>query len=122
MIKKTITYEDFDGNERTEDFHFNLSRAEATLMETGVNGGLSKMLEKLVMEQDITRIMGVINDLILKSYGIKSGDGKHFVKSEELSTAFSQTEAYSELFMELMTDTTKIVAFIDGIVPKKKTE
>lgn len=122
MIKKTITYTDYDDNERTETFMFNLSKAEVMEMEVSASGGLSKMLQRLVEEQDIPRIMIIFKELILKSYGVKSPDGKHFVKSEELSTAFCQTEAYSVFFTELMNDTNVAIAFINGIVPQKKVE
>ena len=117
MIKKTITYTDYDGNERTEDFYFNLSKAEVTEMELSVDGGLVKTLHRIVAEQDSKRIVEMFKDLILKSYGQKSPDGKRFVKSKELIEAFSQTEAYSQLFMELATDAQASAAFVNGIVP-----
>jgi hypothetical protein len=94
MLKKTITYVDYDGNERTEDFYFNLSKAELIEIETSNNGGLSKMIEKLVAEQDMRRIVEIFKDIILKAYGEKSLDGKRFVKSAELRDSFEQTEAY----------------------------
>lgn len=117
MLKKTITYTDFDGNERTEDFYFNLTRAEAAEMELSSEGGLTKMLHKIVAEQDSKRIVEIFKDLILRAYGEKSLDGKRFVKSKELRDAFSQTEAYSELFMELATNPEASAAFVNGIIP-----
>jgi hypothetical protein len=120
MLKKTIKYVDFDGNERTEDFHFNLTKAEVTEMELSTQGGLVKMLEKIVAEQDSKRIIEIFKDLILKSYGEKSPDGKRFIKNQELRDAFSQTEAYSELFMTLATNAEESAAFINGIVPTNK--
>lgn len=119
MIKKTITYTDFDGNERTEDFNFNLSKAEVMEMELSTTGGMVQMLNRIIAEQDGKRIVETFKDLILKSYGVKSPDGKHFIKSEELSTAFSQTNAYSDLFIECSTDADAAAAFINGIIPQK---
>ena len=117
MLKKTITYTDYNGTERTEDHYFNLSKAELAEMEMGTAGGLAEMLNRIVAAQDAPAIMKVFKDLILKAYGIKSADGKRFIKSEEISTEFIQTEAYSVLFMELITDADAIAAFINGIVP-----
>lgn len=117
MLKKTITYTDYDGNNRTEDFFFNLNKAEIAEMELSTTGGMEKMLTQIVNSQDGKRIMEVFKGIILKAYGVKSADGKRFEKSEELSKAFEQTEAYSELFMELVTDADKAAAFINGIVP-----
>ncbi|GHU53993.1 hypothetical protein AGMMS49975_13600 [Clostridia bacterium] len=119
MLKKTMTYTDFDGNERTEDFYFNLSKAETLEMEMGTTGGMSQMLQKIVAEQDSKRIIDIFKDIILKSYGEKSPDGKRFVKNKELSDAFSQTEAYSDLFMELATDADAATEFINSIIPHK---
>jgi hypothetical protein len=117
MIKKTITYTDYDSNERTEDFYFNLSKAEVAEMEMSVNGGITKMLEKIVAEKDQKRIVESFKDLILRSYGEKSPDGKRFIKTQELRDAFAQTEAYSELFMELATNAEAAAAFVNGIIP-----
>lgn len=122
MLKKTMTYTDYDGNERTEDFYFNLTKAEAMEMEMGTTGGMTKMLEKIIAEQDVKRIIEVFKDIILRSYGEKSPDGKRFVKNPELTEAFSQTEAYSDLFMELATDTDAATNFINGIVPQISAE
>lgn len=117
MLKKTITYTDYDGNQRTEDFFFNLTKAEVLEMEMGTNGGMTKLIQKIVAEQDTARIAAIFKEIILKSYGEKSLDGKFFKKSPELSAQFSQTEAYSELFMELL-DPDKAAVFINGIVPQ----
>lgn len=118
MLKKTITYTDYNGVERTEDFYFNLSKAELIMMESSVAGGMKQRLEKIVQMQDSVEIMEVFRDLIHRAYGEKSPDGKRFVKSEELSTAFEQTEAYSELIMEIMGDSGKAAEFINSIIPK----
>jgi len=120
MLKKTISYTDYDGNLRTEDFYFNLSKAEVTEMELSAEGGLSKMLEKIVASQDSKRIMEIFKDIILKAYGEKSPDGKRFIKNKDLREGFSQTEAYSELFMELATNADAASSFVNGIVPSGK--
>ena len=117
MLKKTITYHDYNGVEYTQDFYFNLSKAEIMEMELGTTGGLAEMIQKIVAAQDAPSIIKVFKDLILKSYGEKSADGKRFIKSDEISTAFAQTEAYSELFMELATNAEAAAAFVNGIVP-----
>jgi hypothetical protein len=118
MLKKTVTYTDFDGNERTETFYFNLTKAEVTEMELSTEGGLSKMLEKIVAAKDSKRIIEVFKDLVLKAYGEKSPDGKRFVKNQEVRDAFSQTQAYSDIFMELATDDQKAAAFVNAITPQ----
>lgn len=117
MITKPITYVDYNGVERTENFMFNLSKAEIMEMELTTTGGLAEMIQRIVAAQDTPSIIRIFKDLILKSYGVKSPDGKHFVKSKELSTEFSQSEAYSVLFMELATDADAAAAFVNGIVP-----
>lgn len=117
MLKKTVTYTDYNGVERTEDFYFNLTKAEITEMELSTAGGFAEMLQKVVAAQDAPSIIKVFKDLVLKAYGEKSPDGKRFVKSEEISTAFAQTEAYSQIFMELATDSKAAAAFVNGIVP-----
>ena len=117
MIKETVTYTDYNGSERTEDFFFNLSKAEIMEMEMSVNGGLAEMINRIVNAQDTPAIIKVFKDLILKAYGVKSPDGKRFIKSEELATEFAQTEAYSELFMKLATDADAAARFVNGIVP-----
>jgi hypothetical protein len=118
MLKKTISYIDFDGNNRTEDFYFNLTKAEVTEMELSAEGGLAKSLEKIVAAQDSKRIIETFKDLILKAYGEKSPDGKRFIKNQELRDGFAQTEAYSELFMQLATNAEMAAAFVNGIVPQ----
>lgn len=118
MLKKSITYTDFNGQEWTEDFYFNLSKAELMEMNLSNAGGLETKLTRIINERDITKIAEIFKDIILKSYGKKSDDGKRFIKSAELSSEFEQTEAYSELFMELVSDAGKATAFIKGIVPK----
>ena len=117
MLKKTITYVDYNGAERTEDFYFNLSKAEVMEMEMSTSGGLAEMIKKIVAAQDAPAIIKIFKDLILKAYGEKSPDGKRFIKSEEIATSFSQTEAYSQLCMELATNADEAAKFVNGIIP-----
>ncbi len=117
MLKKTITYADYNGNERTEDFYFNLTKAEIMEMEMSTTGGLAEMITRIVAAQDQPAIIKIFKDLVLKAYGEKSADGKRFVKSDEIAAGFSQTEAYSILFMELATDADAAAKFVNGIVP-----
>ncbi len=118
MLKKTMTYVDYDGNERTEDFWFNISKAELAELEYSVKGGLKKVLEKAVQDQDGPRIINVFKEIVLKAYGEKSNDGRRFMKSEEITKNFSETEAYVDLFMELATDEKAAAAFMEGVLPK----
>lgn len=117
MLKKRINYTDYNGDPRSEDFYFNLTKAEVTEMEMTTEGGLGRMLEKIVETQDKKKIIEIFKDLILKAYGEKSPDGKRFVKNQELRDGFAQTEAYSELFMELAMNAEAATAFVQGIIP-----
>lgn len=117
MLKKTIEFTDYNGETRKEDFYFNLSKAELMEMELGTSGGFAEMLQRLVDTQDVPEIMKVFKQVVMKAYGVKSPDGKRFIKSEEQSKEFTETEAYSELFMELLTDPDAAAAFINGIIP-----
>ena len=117
MIKKTITYMGFDGVERTEDFFFNLTKAEVMKKQMSTQGGLGEKIQRIVASQDQPEIIRIFEELILDAYGVKSDDGKRFIKSKELSTAFSQTEAFSQLFMELAEDDKKAAEFVNGIIP-----
>ena len=118
MLAKTIKYTDYNGVERKETYYFNYSKAEIAEMELSTAGGLSEMIKKITEAQDGPSIMKLFKDIILGSYGVKSPDGKQFIKSDELSKQFSQTEAYSELFMELVTNADAAAEFVNGIVPK----
>ena len=117
MLKKTFTYVDYNGVTRTEDKYFNLSESEVMEMELSTSGGLAEMIKGIVAAQDAPAIIKIFKDLILKAYGEKSADGKRFIKSNELSTAFSQTEAYNQLFMELATNSDAASEFVNGIIP-----
>jgi hypothetical protein len=118
MLKKTMTYTDFNEQERTEDFYFNLTKAEILEMETSVDGGMTQMLNRIVAMQDNKKLVEEFKAIIVKSYGEKSPDGKRFIKSKELADAFTQTEAYSDLFMELATNAASAADFVNGIIPK----
>lgn len=120
MLKKTITYTDYNGVERTEDFYFNLNEAEMIDLEMGISGGFTEWVEKVVKAKDGVTIMKLFKDFIARSYGIKSPDGTRFEKSKEISDAFMQTEAYNVLFMELVYDDKVAAAFVNAIVPKVK--
>ena len=118
MLKKTITYNDYNGVERTEDFYFNLSKAELMEMEMSISGGLTEMIEKIVATKDAPAILKIFKELVLKAYGEKSADGKRFEKKNgALAEAFAETEAYSQIFMELATDADKAAEFVNGIMP-----
>lgn len=118
MLKKTIKYVDYNGVERCEDFYFNLSKAEVTEMQVSEEGGYDQMLQRIVDAQNNKEIFKHFKAIILKAYGIKSQDGKRFIKSEELSEEFSQTEAFVELIMELASSETAAAEFVNGIIPK----
>lgn len=115
MLVETITYNDYDGNERTETFRFNLTQAEITELEMSVNGGLTSLLQTLVSSKDGPEIMKTFKKILLAAYGEKSLDGKRFIKSEEISKAFSETEAYNIIFMRLLTDEDYATKFISNL-------
>ena len=121
MLSKKIKYVDYNGVERDETFLFNLSKAELMEMELGTTGGLADMIKNIVAAQDTPSIVKIFKELVLKAYGEKSPDGKRFIKVDEkgnpLSIGFSQTEAYSNLFMELATDADAAAKFVRGIIP-----
>jgi len=117
MLKETRTYTDYDGNERTEDFYFNLTKAEILEMELSTTGGMENMVRRMIAAQDTPELVALFKKLVLTAYGVKSPDGRRFIKSDALREEFSQTEAYSDLFMELATDADKAAAFVNGIVP-----
>jgi hypothetical protein len=119
MLKESITYVDFNGLERTEEFRFNLTKTELTRMETSKSGSLSGLLTKIVNAKDMPDILEAIEMLILKSYGEVSPDGKRFDKSEKLSEDFSHTAAYDTLFEKLINDDKYAYNFILGIMPKE---
>ena len=121
MLTKSITYTDYDGVERTENFMFNLTRAEIAELNLTTEGGLETVIKKIVDARDIPELTKWFKKIITMAYGEKSADGRRFVKSEKLTEEFLQTEAYSELFIELITDENAAAAFVNGIVPKQET-
>lgn len=122
MLHKKISYVDYDGNQVEETFLFNLNKAELMKMELSTSGGVQTMVQNLIAKRDGKTIMDVFENLILTSYGEKSPDGKRFIKSKEISEAFKQTEAYSELFCELCTDANKAAEFFNAVVPADVAE
>lgn len=117
MVKETIAYTDFDGNSRKEDFWFHMSKVELLEWTSEGDGGLQKIIEKMIQENDTRRLMAMLKDIILRSYGEKSMDGRRFKKSEELRESFEQSEAFSTLYMSLLEDSEKCAKFIRGILP-----
>ena len=122
MYKKTIAYTDYFGAEREEDFYFHFSESELSKMELSTTGGISRFVEKIIQTKDNPKLVGMFEDFILSAYGEKSDDGRRFVKSEEISTAFKQTPAYDILFMQLITDADELARFIKEVVPENLSE
>ncbi len=119
MLKKTFTFEDYNGVSRTETHYFNISEAELAEMELGTTGGFTTMLRRIIDAQDGPAIMRELKKIVMKSYGVKSDDGRRFIKSEQLSEEFSQTEAYTQLYMSLISDADAAAEFVKGIMPSK---
>ncbi|MFI3115560.1 MAG: hypothetical protein R3Y12_05420 [Clostridia bacterium] len=119
MVKKTITYTDYNGAQRTEDFYFNLTKAEVTEMELSVDGGMSETLNRIIQANNVPALIKEFKDIVLKAYGEKSQDGKRFIKDDETTKAFKETEAYSQLFMELVTNSDEASKFVNGILPQE---
>lgn len=126
MIKKSIPYTDYDGNQRTDECYFNLNKAELAEMEVSESGGFDKFLEKVVESQDTKKIYAIFKEIILMSYGEKTHDGKHFLKKKtidgeviRLRDEFEQTEAFSELIMEMLSNEDAAANFVTGVLPKE---
>lgn len=122
MYKMRRKFLDFNGNEREEDFYFNLTEAEITKMELSTQGGLDAYIKKISEEQDHPKIIKLFDDLVCMSYGVKSADGKYFMKDPEDLKKFKATTAYSDIYMELATDSDKAAEFVNGITPKEKVQ
>ncbi|MBP5594388.1 MAG: hypothetical protein J6Y02_03325 [Pseudobutyrivibrio sp.] len=122
MYSRKVKYEDYDGNEREVECFFNLNKAELLELQMSWDGGLEKVLEKIVAEHDQKRMIEMFKMIMLKSYGQKSLDGNRFIKNAQLTEEFTQTEAYSELFMLFATDADVASEFINGIIPKSLVE
>lgn len=117
MLKKPVTYTDYNGMERKEDLYFNLTKAEIMEMEMGTTGGMAEYIQRIVASQDAPSIIKIFKELVLKAYGVKSPDGKRFIKNDEVRDEFLQSEAYSIVFMELATDADAAAKFVNGIIP-----
>lgn len=117
MFKKTITYRDYNDQEIKEDVYFNLTKAEIMEMQLEENGGFAEKIQRVVDAKDVPSIIKIFKELIIKAYGIKSDDGKRFIKSDKLREEFMQTVVYSELFMEFATNADSASAFVNGIIP-----
>lgn len=118
MIKKTITYPDYNGQTRTEDFFFHFSEAELMEMQLSVHGGFSERVKKITDAKDQPALIKLIKEFVLDAHGIKSEDGKRFMKNEEIRTAFVENPAYSIIFMELARDDKAAAEFVNGVVPE----
>lgn len=117
MKKITVTYNDYNDVERTEDFYFNLTKAELVEWEYGVSGGLTAICEKIIAAKDMPALIKTFKDLVLKAYGVKSADGRTFIKNDKVREEFMQNPAYSMIFMDLATDDKKAADFVNGILP-----
>ena len=122
MIKKTVTYTDFDGNERTEDFYFHLTEQELTEWELSIDGGLSGVLQRIMKSVDTKKTMEIFKELLVKSYGVKTPDGRGFIKNKEILDSFTCTQAFSDMYMELATNDKAAAEFVNGVIPKKLFE
>lgn len=123
MLKKTIKYKNlFTDEEVTEDFFFHLSKAELVELEMSRPGGLSEHLQRIIKAEDNNTLIQEFKEIILLAYGVRSEDGRRFIKNQRVRDEFVATEAYSELFMELATDTDAAVEFINGIIPSGMSE
>lgn len=117
MLKKEITYTDYTGKKKTKVFRFHLSRAELMKMEMTCEGSLKEKLIAMVKEQNKVKLYEYFEYLVKSSYGIRSDDGERFEKSDEISKAFTESEAYSELMVELCSGEQKVIEFVNGIMP-----
>lgn len=117
MIKETITYVDYDGNKRTEDHYFNLSKAELTELQMSKKGGFHSYLTRIMSSNDTPEIMSVFKEIITMSYGRKSDDGRRFIKNNELLEDFLQSEAYTEFLMKIIGEEGEAAKFINGLMP-----
>ena len=118
MYVKEIEYTDFNGVARKEKFYFNLTKAEILDMELGKTGGLTEYIQKILQAQDTPAIMSLFKTLLLKSYGVKSDDGRRFIKNDRVREDFEQTQAFSDLYMLLALDDNEAAKFVNAIVPE----
>ena len=118
MYNKTVTYKDYKGNTRTEDFYFNLNKAELVELELSTKGGLTVMMDRIIAAQDNATLFKIFKDLVSKSYGVLSDDGRKFIKNQEVLDDFMQTEAYSIIFSELATNAEAASEFFNNVIPQ----
>lgn len=122
MYKKLMTYEDFDGNERTEELYFNLTEQEVTEYQLSHNGGITTLINRIIQAQDWKSMVEYWKEFILMCYGVKSDDGRRFVKNDTVREEFASTNAFSDLFMLLSTDDNEAAKFVNNVLPKKMRE
>lgn len=122
MYKKLMTYEDFDGNERTEELYFNLTEQEVTEYQLSHNGGITTLINRIIQAQDWKSMVEYWKEFILMCYGVKSDDGRRFVKNDAVREEFASTNAFSDLFMLLSTDDNEAAKFVNNVLPKKMRE
>jgi hypothetical protein len=118
MYVKKIKYTNYNGEERERRFYFNLSKAEVLNMELSTNGGYENYINRIVETRDQHELIRMFKELIKMSYGVKSDDGEMFIKNDKVFSEFEQSEAYSEFYMELVTNTESAIEFINGIMPQ----
>lgn len=118
MIKKTVTYEDYNGEMRTETFYFHFTEAEILDMEMSTEGGFAERIQKIVDAKDQSALMKLIKKFVIDAYGVKSDDGKRFNKSDEVKAAFLECPAYSDIFMDMVTNDELAAEFVNGVIPK----
>ncbi len=117
MLKKTITFEDFEGNMITEHFYFNLNKGELTEMAAEMGDGLEESIRKMVETKDAVNLISTLKGILKRAYGIRSEDGRRFIKTDQAWEEFEQTNAFGELFFELVTDVKKLSDFVVGMLP-----
>jgi hypothetical protein len=122
MTYETITYTDYNGVTKTRKFYFNINKSELIRLEASTPGGIAQALDEAAKAKDARKLMKFFEDIIALAYGEKSEDGERFIKSKELSEAFMQTEAYNQLFTDLLTNADKASNFVNKIFPKELVE
>lgn len=119
MLARKIKYTNLNGEERERTFYFHFSKSEVMEMELSKEGGFEVFIQRIIDTRDQKELVKMFRDLIQESYGIKSDDGEQFIKNEKVLNEFVQSEAYSELYMELATNTDAAIEFINGIFPQQ---
>ena len=119
MLKRTINYTDFDGNNHSEVFYFNMSKSELIELDVSHKSGFAENIQRIIAAEDRQALIAEFKNLILVSYGVRSEDGKRFVKSDELRNELEQSAAYDALFMELATNDQAAAEFINGVIPQE---